>query len=597
MMTKTMFSSLQIKSFNEEEGIIRGIATTPTTDKVGDIVEPMGAQFTLPLPLHMEHDRKDVVGEVFEARATPEGIEFAARVAKDVSDQIAEVWRRVKGGLIRFVSVGFRVQEYERIESGLRFTKWAWDELSLTTIPANPQAAILAVKNVSPTSIKESQKMTIAEQIQSFQAKRAEAVAKMDALVLKGITLQGEDEANYAAAEAEVAQIDKHLARLQDAEARQAKAAKPVQGVPFVSVESNAPKGIDFVRMTKAIALAKGNMYHAADIAKSMNYGNRVEHAIKAAVAAGTTAGASGYGALVEPATLASEFIELLQPATIVGRLPSLRRTPMDVRLPRQTGATTTTWVGVAKAAPLTNAAFTDMTVGRHKVAAIVALSCELLQRSDPNAELLIRSDLIGAASRAVDLAFIDSTNAGIAGVKPASVLNGTTNTAAASGTTAAAVRVDVAKLFGFALAANQPLDGAAFVMHPATALQLSMMRHATSGQAEFPGITMDGGVFFGLPVIVSSHVPGSAIQGYPLALVVQPEILLAEEGINVEASTEASLEFDDTPTSEGTTPTGAELVSLWQNGLTAVKLVRPITWALRRPSAVGVITATKYAA
>jgi len=144
------FSQFTIKSFDESEGIIKGIATTPATDKVGDIVEPLGAQFTLPIPLHHEHDRKDVVGHVIEAEATAEGIEFTARVAKDVSEQIAEVWRRVKGGLIQYVSVGFRPIAYELIAGGTRFTQWAWDELSLTTIPANTQAAIMAKTRKPP---------------------------------------------------------------------------------------------------------------------------------------------------------------------------------------------------------------------------------------------------------------------------------------------------------------------------------------------------------------------------------------------------------------------------------------------------------------
>lgn len=152
-MNTTSFSFV-VKSFDEAEGIIRGIATTPTTDKVGDIVEPMGASFTLPLPLLREHDRKDVVGQVIEATPTETGIEFVARIAKDVSDQIAEVWRRVKAGLIPSVSIGFRPVEYERIKGGYRFQKWAWDELSLVTVPANADARITTVKNLHSIEIR-----------------------------------------------------------------------------------------------------------------------------------------------------------------------------------------------------------------------------------------------------------------------------------------------------------------------------------------------------------------------------------------------------------------------------------------------------------
>lgn len=594
---KKAFSQITIKGLDEGAGVIYGIATTPSTDRAGDIVEPMGAEFSLPLPLLNGHDAKDPVGEVFEAKATPAGIEFSARIAKDVSDAIGEVWRRTKAGLFKHVSIGFRAIEFEPIATGYRFKKWAWLELSLTPTPANPEAAIVAVKSANHMEI---HSMTVSEQIATFVAKRAELIGKMDTLVLKGATLQGQDDVDFKAHEAELAEVDKHLDRLKAIEARQATTAAPVQAtaapVKSVQVEENTPKGTDFVRFVKAAALSRGNIVQAVEIAKSHNYGPRVETVLKAAVAAGTT-DAVAYSSLVEHTTMTSEFIELLTPATIVGRLPSLRRVPVNVRIPKQTGATSAQWVGEAKPAPMTGAAYSDMTVDTHKVSALVALSEDLMRTSDPKAETLIRADLIRAAAQAVDVAFADVANAGIAGIKPASVFNGTANTALASGTSAAAVRVDVAKVFGYALAANQPLDGAVWLMHPATCLQLSMMRHATSGQQEFPGITMEGGTFFGLPVVASTNVPGSAGAGYAVSLIVQPEILLAEDGISIDASREASLEFDSAPTQDGKTPTAAPLVNLWQNGLVAVKVSRPITWKPRRPSAVAQITACKYAA
>jgi hypothetical protein len=44
------YSLFEIKAVNDEEGVIEGIASTPTTDRMGDIVEPKGAEFKLPLP-------------------------------------------------------------------------------------------------------------------------------------------------------------------------------------------------------------------------------------------------------------------------------------------------------------------------------------------------------------------------------------------------------------------------------------------------------------------------------------------------------------------------------------------------------------------
>lgn len=593
-MNKTSLAFV-IKSFDEDAGIIRGIASTPTIDKTGDIVEPMGATFALPMPLLHEHDRKDVLGQVIEAKATPEGIEFVANIAKDVSDQIREVWRRVKAGLIPFVSVGFRAIEYKSIQGGYHYTKWAWDELSLTTIPANGEARISAVKSLSPIKLRGTSMNTISQQIEGFETKRAEVVAKMDALITKGITLAGDDETAYQAAEAEVAQIDAHLERLKAAEARQAKSAKPVAGIPTATVQDNAPAGTDFTRYVKSLALGRGNPMQALEIAKGLHFGNRVENVLKAAVAAGSTTSAD-FASLLEPQNLTSEFVELLRPQLIVTRMTGVRNVPMNIKFPKASTGTSANWIGEGKAAPVTNAAFTDMEIGAHKIGAIAVFTEELLRRSEPSAEALVRDDLLATVAQAVDLAFIDQANAGVAGVKPAAITNAAA-TAATTGVTATHVRGDVKAAYAAAVAANQPLTSAVWIMHPSTALALSMMRHATSGQREFPGVDfVTGGNFEGLPVILSVNVPGTALAGYDVILAVQNEIFMAEGGLAIDASREASLEMDSAPAHNAGTPTPAQLVSLWQTGGYAIKAIRGITWTRRRPTAVYRISAVKWA-
>lgn len=436
--------------------------------------------------------------------------------------------------------------------------------------------------------------MSISEQTAQFRAKRAEALAKMDALLSVGKTLVGDDEAAYVALDDEVAEIDRHLQRLEAAEQRAAKSAKPVQGA-VLTVTDNAPKGTDFVRYTKALALSRGNPMAAVEIAKAQDFGNRVETVLKAAVAAGSTTSAD-FAALIEPQTMASEFIELLRPQLIVTRMTGVRNVPMDIRIPKASTGTTSGWIGEGKAAPVTNAAFTDMEIGHHKLGAIAVFTEELLRRSEPAAEALVRDDLLATIAQAVDVAFIDQANAGVAGVKPAAITNGATS-AAATGTTAAHARADVRAAYLAAVTANQPLTGAAWVMHPSTALALSMMVHATTGQREFPGVDfVTGGTFEGLPVILSTNVPGTAVAGYDVILAVQPEIFVAEGGLAIDASREASLEFDSAPAHDSKTPTPAQLVSLWQTGSYAIKAIRGITWSRRRTTAAYRISAVKWA-
>ena len=44
------WSTLELKSVDSEKRIITGIASTPNTDRDGDIVDPKGAKFSLPFP-------------------------------------------------------------------------------------------------------------------------------------------------------------------------------------------------------------------------------------------------------------------------------------------------------------------------------------------------------------------------------------------------------------------------------------------------------------------------------------------------------------------------------------------------------------------
>ena len=75
------YGLLTVKAVAEESGqtVITGTASTPETDRIGDIVEPMGAKFRLPLPLLWQHESKEAaVGRVEFARATEDGIPFRA---------------------------------------------------------------------------------------------------------------------------------------------------------------------------------------------------------------------------------------------------------------------------------------------------------------------------------------------------------------------------------------------------------------------------------------------------------------------------------------------------------------------------------------
>jgi len=637
------YSVLEVKAVDDEQGIIEGIATTPTTDRMGDVVEPKGAQFALPLPLLWQHNSREPLGHVLSAKVTEAGIAIRAKIERGVLPEIDRAWTLIKAGLVRGLSIGFREIEGADIKGswGRRFTKWEWLELSAVTIPANSEATIQTIKSIdteqrsaaAPGTGAASQRIVrinrpgasgtqqpkqgatnvdIKQDIAGFEAKRAANVAAMTQLMkdADGATLDKEKQDEYDGLEGEVAQIDAHLKRLRALEKMHAEAPMtPVtpqagtsedtsrrvrSGEGVLRPNANMPKGIGLARYVKALAQAKGNLPMAIDYAKQWDGSTpEVGLALKAAVAAGTTSDSAWAGPLVYNENLTSEFVEYLRPQTILGKMPGLRRVPFNVRYPTQSAGASVGWVGQGAGKKLGKLTLSYGTLGFAKAAGIVVITQELARFSSPSAELLVRDDLAAEMRYFLDAQFIDPGVAAVANVNPASVLNGASNIrqAAAVWNTAANVETDV-KAFLQTFASNEiTLEGAVWVMTPDAALALSMIRTTGGENFAYPGISMAGGTWFGMPVITSNSVPSSVSAGSIVALVKQSEVFLADDGqIAIDVSTEASLEMSDAPANESTTPTAAQLVSMFQTNSMAIRCERIINWSRRRTYGVGYI-------
>jgi HK97 family phage major capsid protein/HK97 family phage prohead protease len=147
------YSLITVKSVDEDKRILSGIATTPTADRMGDIVEPKGAEFSLPIPFLWQHDFRQPIGHVQKAKVTKDGIEVEIKIARSdepgtLKDRLDEAWQSIRAGLVRGLSIGFKALKFSRLDDGgLRFIKWSWLELSAVTIAVNHEATITAIKS------------------------------------------------------------------------------------------------------------------------------------------------------------------------------------------------------------------------------------------------------------------------------------------------------------------------------------------------------------------------------------------------------------------------------------------------------------------
>jgi HK97 family phage major capsid protein len=315
------WSVIEFKAIDEEKRIIEGIASTPRTDRMEDIVEPMGAVIDLPVPFKWQHGKDAFVGDtavgnVVWAKPNAKGIPVRIQIERDdepghLKDILDFVWKSIKKRLVRGLSIGFNDLESESIKGsfGVHFLKWEMLELSAVTIPANADATITTIKQFdeqsraatgrrlvrfkspgdsgSTKAIKPGAKMTITERIGAYEAKRAAHVARMEE-----ITKKAGDDGNRSKDESEkeefdtlrdeIKTIDEELVDLKDMERLNIEKAKPVDPAPNgkagsesrgrevrVALEEKLEPGIEFARYAMCLLGANFDVPQALALAQA----------------------------------------------------------------------------------------------------------------------------------------------------------------------------------------------------------------------------------------------------------------------------------------------------------------------------------------
>jgi HK97 family phage major capsid protein len=631
-----------ITKADDEKRVIEGIATTPRVDRMGDIVEPMGAEFLPQVPLKWMHERGvPNIGHVRFNRPTKSGIPFVAQIIKytqpgQLKDMLDLAWDSVKARAVEFVSIGFTPlrakNAVEQMDNGgLRFNKYEIVELSLVDIPANQDAKIEFVRSLAQKSFsvaasgppppgasgkpnepppggffssrgKGTTMQGIAERLSEREGQRVEKSARMQELTTKCDgdfnTLTADEQREFDGLNAEVEQLDRDIARYRGSlrAANQAKAIPTSAGTDpetAFRVRSgdfkpthNLPKGTLWTRATimKARAIKMHmSLSDAADWAKK-EWPDTPEVAIYIKANPGTGASGNWAEPLNAVNTVDNDFIALLRPATIIGKLP-LRPSPFNVKMIRQTGGSTVGWVGKAAAKPVSELAYDTVQVDQSKVAGIIVLTDDQIMTSHIDSVEATRMDLVAQIAQFADEQFTDPSVAAVSGTNPASVTNGVT-AVASGGATADDLRADLHKLLNRFTAASIPLSGIYFVMSSFVASGASMLTNSL-GQPDFPDLTVEGGRLRGFPVIVSDSVGGSSSSSNLIA-VKASEVLLAQNGgVRVDMSRDATIDM-----AGGNSPT----FSLFQKNAVALRAEWWVSWQKARAEAVQYISGANYA-
>lgn len=646
-MLKRAYTILNVKSVAEDgdQRIIKGIATTPSIDRVGDEVESSGAIFKTPMPLLMHHQHDLPVGTVEFAKIEKNGIPFVARIAKIdepgiLKDRTDEAWQSVKSGLITAVSIGFSAIDYIKTKTGLKFTKWEWHELSLVTVPANSEATITAIKALDEKLLgdsKNKEKKTIklninkkgnkmkkyAEQIAQIKAQIKSNLDMMESLTEKsleaGEALSDEQQTQFDSLKDENTTLEKQVKNLEFLQSKSIDGAVAVNGNGSKQSEaSRTPgqkayernqnvkirfnqdggqktsdimlkeeKGLQFARAAKCIIMSQNNYTKAQEIAEQM-YGDNdpviqtVKSLTKAAVPYASNSDPSYAGNLVTDGVV-TDFLAYQEPLSILGQL-NLREIPFNQEWVEDLDGGEAYWVGEGGRKPATSFSLRKDGLNKFKLAALAVLTMESVQDSSIKSDMWVRDSLTRALNRKLDQSFIDPTNAGTTNVSPASVTYGVTPTAS-TGTAKGDIK---AAIKAYMALNNGSRDGAKFIVDSESFFEMASAENSVTGQLEFPTLASTGQVY-GIPVIVSNYLSQYAdTSGRVLVLLNENAIVRGyspvEPNLIVKWSDQASVVMDSDPAAT-TAP-----ISLWQNNMMGCLVERRIDWKKARSSTAVVL-------
>lgn len=660
MKLNRAYAIIDIKSIDESNGkrILRGIASTPSPDRMDDVVLPEGAKFKLPIPLLWQHNSSQPIGHVIEATVTKAGIEIVAEIATGVTQYIEEAWALLKARLVRGLSIGFRGLKWSDIAGtwGVEYSEWEWLELSAVTIPANAEASILSVKkfdfgapassghslpllssspgasgtiqskavNNGPARIippnlrpQEGTEMkTIAEQIAALEATRVAKATAMQAVMQKsmdaGRSTDAAEQEEFDTLAADLETIDKDIGRLRVLEKALAGGAAPITKATVatvasgqrdvnepraaVQVKQKAPVGVRFARLAKARAISRLDNVPAAEIAEKM-YGadSEVVHIIKAAVVAGSTISPNWASALVGDETSAfADFVSYLRPATILGKFGT-NGIPALRSVPFREPLISQTGGG------------SGYWVGEGKPKPLTAFNfarTTIEPLKVANIAILTEENIRSSAPSS-ELIVRDALR---------DALIETQDLAFIDPTNAGSADVKPASITNGASAiASTGIDADDIRMDVRAVFQ----KFITANNPPENGVwLMSSTNALALSLMLNPlgqrefpniNMLGGTFEGLPVivsqyvgnivALVNASDIYEADEGeIAVDMSREASVEMlDSALVQNGLVGTGTSLVSLWQSNLVGLRAERTINWKRRRASAVAYLTGVQW--
>jgi len=350
------------------------------------------------------------------------------------------------------------------------------------------------------------------------------------------------------------------------------------------------------------VAMAKAHTFNAnpIEVAKEM-YGDQedVQIMVKAATAPADTTTATWAAELVREGY--GEFMDLLLPATIYGRIPSV----LNLNFGKDGSIVLPSWAEgrdlsggfVAQGAPIPvkQGAFGTTVLTPKKMAVISTFTKEVFSKSIPAIEMLVRNAIIQDTAKAIDAALLD--NGARSAIRPAGLQDatgtGAANINASAGATVANIIADANGVFTRLSAAEMGERGV-WLMNPARVYGLQT-KQLTTGQFAFPEVFDN--TFMGHAIVKSTSVPADVVafideQSFIKASDVTPNFSVSDQATLVMAD-----DADEISTGGASAAgvTANAVRSLYQTDTMALKFTLGLDWMVYRKAGVQILNTVAW--
>lgn len=408
------------------------------------------------------------------------------------------------------------------------------------------------------------------------QAKIAE-LAKLES---EGNELSAEQIENFDALSLEFEDLSKKIARQQAAEKMAATSAEPVDSsLSFAEAKQPREKGFALSVMVRSLVSSKGDPRGAAEYAENQCGAPEVAAAL-------STSTDSAGGFIVPPGYI-PEIIELLQPMSVIRSLGA-RTMPMPggtLTIPKIASGSSASYGSENNDIAISEQVFGDLKLTKKKLTAMVPISNDLIRFSSPQANNLVRDDVITSMALREDLGFIrdDGTGDLPKGLRywaPAANLitaNAVINLQN--------VKNDLGKLELALLAASVKMLQPGWIFTPTILVFLTNLLDG-NGNTAFPELAL--GTLRGKPFRTTTQVPNNLGVGSDeseIYLTDFADTLIGEAtGLILDISTEGS--YMD----------GATLVSAFSRDQTLVRAITEHDFGMRHDASVAVLIGVTWA-